>query len=387
MLLHSVRLQGFLSFGPDTPELPLNRLNVLIGPNSSGKSNLIESIDLVRHAPSSFRPVFRGGGRIRDWLWKGTNPPPDARLELITENPGHPQRLRYQITFTEEGQRFALVDERLENEHAYEGHAQPYFYYRFNDGHPLINARGQERSLQREHIETNRSILAQRRDPEQYPEITHLAETLEGIRIYRDWSFGRHTAARMPQEPDLPTDLLEPDASNLGLVLNRLERDPAVKGQLLERLRALYDGIDDYNVQIEGGSVQVYFHESGNSIPATRLSDGTLRYLSLLAILCHPEPPRLIVIEEPELGLHPDILPTVAELLEEAAERTQLIVTTHSDILVDALNHRPEDIVVCERREGGTCARRLDAERLRPWLEQYRLGDLWTSGEIGGTRW
>lgn len=387
MLLHSLRLQGFLSFGPDSPELPLDRLNVLIGSNGSGKSNLIEAIDLLRHAPSGFRPVFRGGGRIGDWIWKGKTTPTDALVEAVIANPNGQQNLRYRIAFAEEGQRFALVDESIENAHAYEDHDSPYFYYRLNDGAPLINVRGEKRSLQREQIELNRSILAQRRDPEQYPEITYLGETLEHIRIYRDWNFGRHTAARLPQAPDLPTNFLEADAGNLGLVLNRLGREPAVKAQLLERLNALYDGIDDYNVQIEGGSVQVYFHEGQASIPATRLSDGTLRYLSLLATLCHPEPPPLVVIEEPELGLHPDILPTVAELLEEAAERTQLIVTTHSDVLVDALTHRPEDIVVCERGERGSVVRRLDADSLNPWLERYRLGELWTSGEIGGTRW
>jgi len=78
-----------------------------------------------------------------------------------------------------------------------------------------------------------------------------------------------------------------------------------------------------------------------------RLSDGTLRYLCLLTILCHPAPPPLICIEEPELGLHPDILPEVAKMLVDAASRTQLIVTTHSDILVDCLSDHPEAIVVC----------------------------------------
>ena len=122
-------------------------------------------------------------------------------------------------------------------------------------------------------------------------------------------------------------------------------------------------------------------------MPATRLSDGTLRYLALLAILCHPKPPPLICIEEPELGLHPDILPHLAQVLREASERMQLIVTTHSDILVDALTETPEVIVVCEKHEGATRLKRLDRDELHPWLEKYRLGELWTRGELGGTRW
>lgn len=92
-------------------------------------------------------------------------------------------------------------------------------------------------------------------------------------------------------------------------------------------------------------------------------------------------------IEEPELGLHPDVLPTLAELLKEASDRTQLIVTTHSDVLVDAMTDRPDSILVAEKTPAGTTLTRLQADKLKPWLQKYRLGDLWTRGEIGGTRW
>jgi predicted ATPase len=118
-----------------------------------------------------------------------------------------------------------------------------------------------------------------------------------------------------------------------------------------------------------------------------RLSDGTLRFLCLLVILLHPTPPPLVCIEEPETGLHPDILSTVAELLIEGSQRTQLIVTTHSETLVSALGEYPEAVVVCERDVGGTRLQRLDRERLQKWLKRYSLGDLWLKGEIGGTRW
>jgi predicted ATPase len=133
--------------------------------------------------------------------------------------------------------------------------------------------------------------------------------------------------------------------------------------------------------------VQVFLHEGDIAIPATRLSDGTLRYLCLLAILCDPEPPPLICIEEPELGLHPDILPKLADLLKEASERTQLIVTTHSDILVDAMTETPEAVVVCSKENGATKMDRLNRDDLKEWLEKYRLGQLWIEGKIGGTRW
>jgi predicted ATPase len=95
----------------------------------------------------------------------------------------------------------------------------------------------------------------------------------------------------------------------------------------------------------------------------------------------------LICIDEPEIGLHPDVLPTLASLLKNASERTQIIVTTHSDMLVDALSDQAESVVVAEKGAEGTTLTRLDTEKLKPWLEQYGLGKLWTRGDIGGTRW
>jgi len=182
-------------------------------------------------------------------------------------------------------------------------------------------------------------------------------------------------------------DRLEEDFSNLGMFLNKLRRTPRVKQALLHALRDLYEGLDDFDVSVEGGTVQVFFTEGDFTIPATRLSDGTLRYLCLLAILLDPKPPPLVCIEEPELGLHPGMLPKIADLLVDASQRTQLIVTTHSGLLVDALSERPEAILVCEKHEGRTEIRRLDSEQIAEWLKVYSLGDLWARNALGGNRW
>lgn len=388
MLLKSITLTNFLSYGSAASTIELQPLNVIIGPNGSGKSNLIEAIELLRATPKDLLTPIRDGGGVRDWLWKGgEEKTPTAKVEVVVEYPNGRVGLRYVLSFTEVSQRFEIVDERLENETPDRGHSKPYLYYRFENGHGVLNVRGSERRLQHEEIDPAASILSQRKDPDQYPELTYLGNTFSKMRLYREWHFGRYTTPRLPQKADLPNERLEPDASNLGLALNRLRRDPAAKKRLIESLCVLYDGIDDFDVHIEGGTVQVFLHEGRYVIPATRLSDGTLRYLCLLAVLCHPDPGPLVCIEEPELGLHPDVLPTLATLLKEASERTQLIVTTHSDVLVDALTDTPEAIMVAERSESGTTLERLSAEKLKPWLEKYRLGELWTRGEIGGTRW
>ena len=246
-----------------------------------------------------------------------------------------------------------------------------------------MNVRAEKRSLRREDVNPQLSILAQRKDPDQYPEITYLGNKYRDIRVYRDWEFGRGAPARRAQEADLNNIHISEDFLNLGMVLNRMRMDYPLKQKLVEMLSELYPGISDYDTFVNAGKVQVILHEGRFAVPATRLSDGTLRWLCLLAILLDPTPPPLVCIEEPELGLHPDVLPTLAQLLREASERTQLIVTTHSEVLVDAVTETPECVVVCEKDGDTTGFTRLSKESLADWLEKYSLGQLGQRAKSG----
>ena len=335
-------------------------------------------------------PIHSGGG-IGDWLYKSCEATiaPEARIEAVISTPSRwGKDFRYGLAFHDSGGRFEINDEYLENESPDGGAPEPYFFYRWNAGRPLLNTKelGQ-RKLLRESIKPDQSILAQKRDSDLYPELTWTANQLEAVRLYREWTFGRKAAPRLPQKTDQANDRLEPDGSNLGLVLNRLRMNLAVRRQLVEALQVVYDGIEDVDVRVEGGTAQVFLIEQAGAIPATRLSDGTLRYISLLALLCDPTPPPLVILEEPELGLHPDVLPSLARLLMEASSRAQWIVTTHAPSLIDALSEHTDAVLVCERDSDGTHLARLDADQLAPWLEKFRLGELWTRGQIGGTRW
>lgn len=387
-LLKEIKLQNLLSFGSPN-NITLNNLNVIIGTNGSGKSNLIDAISLLQAAPSALAVPIRKGGGVYDWIWKGASETPIALMEVITPHaPTNRMDLRYQFSFTTSNQRFELVDERLENKEPYSGQAEPYFYYRYQNNQPILNnADNQKRHLRREDVDPEQSILSQRKDPDLYPELTWLAKQFEAIRIYREWSFGRKAILRQPQSADAPNDYLLDDCSNLGLVLNRLRGNFKAKKRIMELISDFYEGIDDFDVKVEGGTVQLFFQEGEFMIPATRLSDGTLRFLCLLAILCNPNPSSLICIEEPELGIHADIIPIIADLLIEASNVTQIIVTTHSDVLVDALTDTPESILVSEKHMGSTQLKRLEKNELKVWLEKYSLGELWRKGEIGGNRW
>ncbi|WP_438022675.1 AAA family ATPase [Sorangium sp. So ce233] len=359
MLLKSLRLDRFLSFGPGTDPIELGELNVLIGPNGSGKSNFIEAIGLLRAAPTDLLAPIRQGGGVSAWLWRGE---PGAKAEVeavLAYRPESNRNLRHRISFTEVGARLEIVDERIDDEEPSTGQTGDGSYFGYEHGRPTLNVKDGKRELRREDVHPQQSILSQLRDPVQYPELSFVGDQYSEIRLYRDWGFGRVSSPRRPQPPDLPTDHLHEDAQNLGLILNRFRRDIPTKRALISALQQLFDGVVDFSVQIEGGTVQVFLEEERWTISATRLSDGTLRWLALLAILLDPASPPLVCIEEPELGLHPDLMPTLARLLVGASERTQLVVTTHSDVLVDALSDRPEAVIVCERHEGRTTMRRL----------------------------
>ena len=297
--------------------------------------------------------------------------------------------LKYRLSFTNVVSRVNIIAETIEKVNTQQG-AKPYFYYTFQQGHPAINIRvrtpgrrAENRTLQWDDISLDQSVFAQRKDRDLYPELYWLGRWFQSIQTFREWTFGRYSALRQPQRADLPEQWLLPDLSNLVLVLNQIEHK---SGPIFnEYLKRFFPRFERMSTSISGGTVQFYLHESGFSapIPATRLSDGILRFIALLATLLSPSPPPLVCIEEPELGLHPDAVALLADLLVEASQRMQLVVTTHSDALVSALTNQPAAIVACERPGASTVLRRLDPEKLASWLDDYLLGDLWRMGELG----
>ena len=394
-MLKTIKLTNLLSFGAET-EITFNTgLNVLIGANGSGKSNLIEAISLLQAMPKDLTKAVRDGGGIQEWLWKGEENP-IAQIEAIMRNPNGQQPLRHTLKFRATNYRIEVISELIENEKMYPGagYNQKYFYYKYDGKQATVNERAESRrELHWQNIETDQSILAQRQDPDAYPEMAYLSNSYKKIRLYREWQFGRYTPARNAQKADLPNDFLEENISNLALILNSLRQTRDAKKKLLEALKLFYEDIEDFDIRLlPSGYVEIFFQESNFNLPisATRLSDGTLRYLSLLAILLHPNPPPLICIEEPELGLHPDVLPTLCDLLKEAAQKTQVIITTHSADLIDDLTDMPEAILVFDKYQGSTTVKSLNQKDLKEWLIDYRdykLGQLWRSGELGGNRW
>ncbi len=377
--IEKIRLRNILSFGDKGEEIELLPLNVLIGQNASGKSNFIDIFKLLRSLPQDKGLVkfISSNGGISEWIWKGkNNQDVSSGIDVWSNDNDLEIEVFYLISFLIYGDMLSISDEVLVNVM----------------GETVTRADNNTRKYREKNRVSSQDSMLSPKFPFIYSVEylkSYYTSIFNEIISYTDLQTTRKSSVRELKTKDGLSDFLDEDASNLALVLKDLETKDDTKQKIISCLKKFNPRIENYVVNSIGDYVQLSIVEQNleKPISAMRLSDGTLRYLCLLAILCHPEPPPLICLEEPEVGLHPDILPTIAELLIDASSRTQLIVTTHSDILVSALSDVPEAVLVCEADEDGTHFKRLDKENLKEWLNEYSLGEVWLRGGIGGTRW
>jgi predicted ATPase len=323
--------------------------------------------------------IPRGGG-VRQWLWLGERDPAErAEVECELKLPRWPQ-LSYRLDFWGGPPGFEILHERHMGGHSDDPNSQVYF---------MRSGEGVQFSAEGMAMSPKESVFARFKIPGDATPVTEVGAYFEQIRIFREFRTGPASQARSGISTSVPKDFLWEDAGNLALVLHELDFLGA-HDRVREYLKRFCERFEDVKVRVGEGLARTFLRESGllDMLSGFRISEGTLKFLCLLAVLFHPKPAPLVCIEEPELGLHPDALRLVAEVLVEASEHTQLIVTTHSEALVDALTHRPESVLVCERDiDNGTQFKRLAQDELDEWLEHYTLGELWRKGEIGGGRW
>jgi predicted ATPase len=310
------------------------------------------------------------GGGPRFWINRRSTGVARIRLEGTPELP-----FDYSLSFQESGQSWAIIREEYKGvfERAQE---------QFTLGPP-------DKFTMKAPVPTNASVLSEIRHPGE-PAVTKLAATLESIRLYREFRTGPGTQARTGTAASRLADHLDEDGGNLALRLGEMDLHGGLR-RINPVMSRLFDWFSEVKVLTRGGITQLYVSEKGleeQPFAATSLSDGTLRLLCLLSVLLDRTPPPLVCIEEPDTGFHPDAIRDIAELLIDASAKTQLIITTHSPTLIDALSDQPEAVVVCERDfDRFSQFRRLKRSDLEEWLERYTLGELWQKGEIGGNRW
>ncbi len=412
MLIKSLHLKNILSF-KDT-KLDLQPLNVLIGANGSGKSNLIDVIALLQAVPGDLPSYFRRSGSIGDWVWNATRHSGSTfslpEVTAMLDNYGSPDiPLEYELSLGVRNDResYHVIAERLETPIEAPDGKRAFSFFKMQNGQGRIASQSSPflhdavyTELSPENIRRGKSVLSEIRDPINYPTLTLTARRLASIKIYRDWQVGPNNPARRSQPTDGSVDFLEEDFSNLALVVNDLRERQGLGSLMDEYLGRFYESYQSLHTPVHDSRIRLAVRETGiaTPLPASRLSDGAIRFIALLAILCHPNPPPLICIEEPEIATHPDSLGLVAELLRKASERTQIVVATHSPEFVSHFSDEPECIVVCERdSEEGTQFHRVTRQEVTDWQDMhpqtgkelvlYGLSEMWMSGSLGGVRW
>jgi predicted ATPase len=231
-------------------------------------------------------------------------------------------------------------------------------------------------------------VVTQLRDPIRYPLLDEIRRLLNDWTIFRGFGEGALKNVYESQLLDITEPLrLDAQGRNLVSVLHAIANDTKY-AEADDALRAiLASAFDDFSKldvrTLAAGRVGLYWRTQNRwQFPASQMSDGMLRFLGLATLLLLPDPPSLIAIDEPEVGLHPELIPLLAGLLKKASAHTQLIVATHSPQLLNAEAIELDDIVVVEREAGRTTLDRPDSERLRLWLERYTLGNLWVMGKL-----
>ena len=216
----------------------------------------------------------------------------------------------------------------------------------------------------------------------------HLRDTMSGWRVHHFQDTSANARVRHAQA--LRDNLsLKQDASNVAPFLRHLrERHPDHYRRIIEAVRLAVPFFGDFVYRKDPGeNVELEWFDANDSntvLGPRQLSDGTLRFICLATLLLQPTQlqPGLILIDEPELGLHPFAMVLLVEMLQHASDARQVIVSTQSADLVSELE--PRDVVVVDRIDGASTFTRLDEGDLGDWLEDYALGDLWKMNIIGG---
>jgi predicted ATPase len=377
------------------------KLNVVIGPNGSGKSNLLRILELLSVAARGGlgNYVIHEGG-VEPLVWDGKADHIRVRCKLSPAEGGlDPDRdsLTYDLSLGRLGvsSAYRIDSEILGNyrespmAEALLGARQYPFKLLERDPRNAVVFDIQQRQLwaNQGSVPDEETLLSLCAGPFTANAIIFIHQQhIARWKIYQSFLTDRDAPIRAPAVARHESSL-DPDGQNLISVLHTLySTDREFKDEVNTAMRTAFSDDFDEIVFPPAADQRIQLRLRWRSLrreqSAADLSDGTLRFLFLMAALANPSPPPLIAIDEPETGLHPSMLPIVAEYARDAAQRTQVILTTHSPELLDAFGNDPPTTTVAEWKDGQTMLRVLAGDSLDYWLKKYTLGELYRSKEL-----
>lgn len=351
MGIHTVRIQNFKSIR-DSGDLEIRPMNVLIGANGVGKSNFISFFQLLnRLYEQQLQLYVAQNGRADNILYFGRKRSDFLGGEIVFDNG---KRKEYGFTLRPNQSDSLFFASESTN---------------ITDSDYAKKGSG---ALESEHL---------------FHQDAHLRSHMESFKIFHFHDTGFNSKIKQPSGS---TDYayFHEDGGNLAAFLYLLqEKHPAHFKMIVRTVQSIAPFFDRFFLQpdeINGQQIFLRWLEKGSEqlFTAHNLSDGTLRMMCLCTLLLQPNLPSTIIIDEPELGLHPFAIEKLAAMLKSASQQTQVIVSTQS---VNLLNHfEAEDVIVVERQDNQSVFHRLDSDELADWLEEYSLSDLWDKNVLGG---
>ena len=353
-MLHSLAISGYRSL--KSLLVPLGRLNLITGPNGSGKSNIYRSLRLLADTAEGrlIRSLAREGG-LQSTLWAGPEQlsPGILRGEVPVQGQVRKKPISLRLGFASDGFCYSIelglpsvsqsafsLDPVIKRECLWRGHTQLARNLVVDRRKQLLRCRG-GRSKAWESIElgltNNSSMLTEYADPDNAPELLLLRDAIRSWRFYDHFRTDAQAPVRQ-NEIAAFTPALASDGADLEAAIQTI-REVGDSQALATTISDAFPG-SEIVVQKQGFGLQLALNQPGMLRPLTtaELSDGTLRYLFLTAALLTPRPPELMVLNEPETSLHPDLVPALGRMIRRYSEQNQILVVSHSQALIEALS-------------------------------------------------
>ncbi len=396
-MIKNIRLKNFFSFKDTSIELADQ--NLLIGINGSGKSNFIRSIELLKAIVSGGLKnlVLDKWGGFDEIFFAGDTA--DDKVELLWEldnevvsNYGMKFRepICYLLSIRKVGstQNYTLA-EKL---YTLKDNKPDWVYFEFERGNGFASEKSDKgstpKSIRYSDFDPQESVLNLLNDPDRFYPISTIRKAIEDIANYGYLDTSPSSKIRKPILSTSEKRLLG-DGSNLAQVINTMSTADRKSYKLLkDSFFEINSQYEDFSFNHIGNNIEIMLAEKGlnRSIHVSKISDGTLKYLCLLAILHNSNRGSIICIDEPENGLHPDMIQGVAEGVKIASETSQFIIATHSSHLLDLFN-LPNVLVFDKDSNNSTIGKRYSEDEFKGWYDDFVVGKMWRQGDIGGNRW
>jgi len=361
--LDYITIKGFRSIA-SIEKLTLKPVNVIIGPNGSGKSNFIGAF--------AFLHAIREG-RLRDYVTEA-----GGAEKVLHFGSKKTKEIALHLSFANEVNQYELKLAPTNDDGLYPSSEFVYFWDKLRYPGPYSEVLAPRQQGREAGISGADDKVAK-----------WVRDRLGRWRIYHVHDTSSSAPMRKTAKVD-DNDYLRPDASNLAAFLYYLrERNHGSYDLIRRTVQRVTPFFDDFRLKplkLKPDDIKLEWRhtKSDQYFDASSLSDGTLRFIALTTLFLQPEQnrPHMILVDEPELGLHPYAIEMLASLIKQASVQTQVIVSTQSSLLLDHFS--PEDVLVANRVGGATELARLDPSKLDKWLEDYSLGQLWEKNELGG---